>query len=278
MNFILGVGAQKCGTTWLAKYLLSHPQAFFSPYKELHVFDAMFAPDLSGFSPERRFEDLLRIPLNKIMKGEQCSRQELGLAIERYSLSLGEKAYLAYFKRYARPHHRALGEITPSYSLIPQQGFRFIRNMMTRAHLNPRVIFIMRDPADRLYSQLKFNQALGLAKVQDAYASALSDPTIVMRSRYDLTLANLLCEFKQDEVMVLFYEELFSDASVKAICEFLDIEFRPADFSDRQNSSQDTDPIDPVFEKAARETLDIVYRFCADRFGQEKIRSLWKHY
>lgn len=43
--FFLGVGAQKAGTSWIGKYLNSHPQVFMSPIKELHYFDCKYLPE-----------------------------------------------------------------------------------------------------------------------------------------------------------------------------------------------------------------------------------------
>jgi hypothetical protein len=277
VNFILGVGAQKCGTTWLANYLVNHPQVFMTPYKELHVFDAMFAPEVSGYFPENRFDEL-RFLLYKLLNGENSSRSELGAAVEKYSLSLGENAYLSYFQKNVGIEHRAMGEITPSYSLIPQHGFRHIRNTLLKADLNPRVIFIMRDPVERVYSQLRFNQGRGVAEVQDSYASALVDPQIIMRTRYDQTITNLRNEFKPEELLFLFYEELFSDKTIEIICQFIGVEVKPADFSKHWNVSPDIGRIDTEFGKAARNVLDVVYGYCADQFGREKICNLWKYY
>ncbi|NIJ43343.1 hypothetical protein FHS78_003657 [Parvibaculum indicum] len=43
--FILGVGAQKAGTSWLHDYLERRPEVFMpSPWKELHYFDARYCP------------------------------------------------------------------------------------------------------------------------------------------------------------------------------------------------------------------------------------------
>jgi len=277
LNFLLGVGAQRCGTTWLYRYLAQHPAVFISPFKELHVFDAMFAPQTSGHSPEKRF-GRLRALLDKILRGEPVERAALMVAIERYELSLGENAYLSYFRRHVGPEHRVMGEITPSYSLLPAGGFRFVRDFLLKAGLAPRVIFVMRDPVERMYSQLRLNQDMGVAAVSDAYAYALNTPGITARTRYDLTLANLESEFEPGELLMLFYEELFRPDSVETICRFLEIDVRPADFAARVNAAPDVGEIDPDFRKAARERLDIVYEYCAGRFGRERIGTLWKGY
>ena len=38
-NFFVCVGAQKAGTTWLARVLATHPDLFLTPVKEIHYFD-----------------------------------------------------------------------------------------------------------------------------------------------------------------------------------------------------------------------------------------------
>jgi hypothetical protein len=56
-NFFI-IGAPKCGTTSLAAYLESHPQIFFSPYKEPHHFNT---DENWVWTPERsRYEELFR--------------------------------------------------------------------------------------------------------------------------------------------------------------------------------------------------------------------------
>src|SRR6185312_14812353 len=41
--FVLGVGAQRAGTSWLNSYLSSHPCVSMSQIKELHYFDALWS-------------------------------------------------------------------------------------------------------------------------------------------------------------------------------------------------------------------------------------------
>ena len=42
-KFFLCVGAQKSGTTWLARILADHPDLYLTPVKELHFFDHQLA-------------------------------------------------------------------------------------------------------------------------------------------------------------------------------------------------------------------------------------------
>lgn len=39
---VVGIGAAKCGTSWLYNYLNNHPQAVRAKVKEIHYFDAKY--------------------------------------------------------------------------------------------------------------------------------------------------------------------------------------------------------------------------------------------
>ncbi|MGH8983608.1 MAG: hypothetical protein ACRDY6_06995 [Acidimicrobiia bacterium] len=44
-RYFVGIGGQRCGTSWLAHYLFGHPSVLHNPIKEMHVFDRMFVPE-----------------------------------------------------------------------------------------------------------------------------------------------------------------------------------------------------------------------------------------
>src|SRR5262245_149682 len=53
-TLVLGIGAQKTGTTWLHRYLSRRPEIYIAPIKERHYFDGKYRPDICG-AMERRF-------------------------------------------------------------------------------------------------------------------------------------------------------------------------------------------------------------------------------
>ena len=57
-TFLLGVGAQKAGTTWVYRYLRSHPACAMGPIKEYAVFDTHERPELFSGRSRNRFERL----------------------------------------------------------------------------------------------------------------------------------------------------------------------------------------------------------------------------
>ena len=48
-TFVLGVGAQKAGTTWLHSYIASNATAHMGFTKEYHIWDAVHSPLCKNF-------------------------------------------------------------------------------------------------------------------------------------------------------------------------------------------------------------------------------------
>ena len=64
-DFFVCIGAQKSGTTWLARILSSHPELFMSPVKELHYFDHVGS--LTRHLSERKLRSRNRKFLQRLM-------------------------------------------------------------------------------------------------------------------------------------------------------------------------------------------------------------------
>ena len=109
--FGLGLGAQRCGSTWIGKYLSNHPEFYISSIKEMHIFDAL---------RKQRKHPLLR----KFNENEafqlQPDQQDILKIYE------GKKKYYEYFDEKIESSHTAFGEITPEYSLLGKQFLKII--------------------------------------------------------------------------------------------------------------------------------------------------------
>jgi hypothetical protein len=121
-TFVLGIGAQKSGTSWLYEYLRSRPEMYVSPIKELHYFDRIYRPDLCA-TLGRRFRVSLGRKLNRMAPDAQLvDRQDVIDLLDRLRMDYDKQAYLEFFRARAPESVRLLGEITPSYSLIDDKG------------------------------------------------------------------------------------------------------------------------------------------------------------
>src|SRR6188472_2567371 len=57
-TLLLGIGGQRCGSTWLYRYLKSHPEIWMSDLKEMHFWDEIYR---SGKKPRRGGKQLANL-------------------------------------------------------------------------------------------------------------------------------------------------------------------------------------------------------------------------
>ena len=128
----LCIGAHKGGTTWLYQQLDSHPDFWMPPFKELHYFDQLSNVERAS-SPRCRDERDLRF-LESIK-------------------SLSAKPYmdLEHYARLFEPKESLLsGDISPNYSTLSNEVIRQIVGYFPTL----KVIFLARDPVERVWSHL----------------------------------------------------------------------------------------------------------------------------
>lgn len=106
-NF-LGIGGQKCGTTWLHANLAKHPELYLPPEKEIHYFN-------------RRIHKRLQY----------------------------------YSSRFEAGRDRVRGEINPGYCLLTERRVAYVHRLMPEL----KIVFLMRNPMDRAWSQAVMNLA-----------------------------------------------------------------------------------------------------------------------
>ena len=201
---LIGIGAQKAGTSWVAQYFAKHPQVYMAPLKELHYFDARFAPQQST-----RFElDLIRrlsAVASEVRTAADLKRRRSPLSdlTDRVSMIFHDQMYREFFERRIR-NERVFCEITPAYSILGADAYQ----SMARAHDRVRFVFIMRDPVDRLWSALKFDSIRRPGAAARNYRAAFDDPEFALRSDYGRTIAELEKVVSREDILYLFYEPL----------------------------------------------------------------------
>jgi hypothetical protein len=259
-TFILGIGAQKAGTTWLHHYFCARPEVWTPPVKELHVLDVMFRPEFVGF--RRRALQQLKDYIAQ-MDGDEYS-EELRHLIDRVRAQSEQGAYKEYFLKRIK-EQKLFTDITPSYSILPAEAFAFARSEFPRS----KIIFILRDPVERHYSALRMRElkSNGTFNASDHFLKWLDRKSACERGLYHLTYRRVCSAFPAEDIFVGFYETLFCDAEIRRLCDFLEISFVPGDYSTVKNASAPRRAVDPEFWRAARETFAEVYAFCRAEFG-----------
>lgn len=280
------VGAQKAGTTWLYEYLAAHPACYTGGIKEYHVFDVASNPGVFGTGQVPQLMRAIKLLTEKLGKptlhDEQTERQ-LKVVLNRLLMRLDHDTYIDHFRRGLQATGRSLAtDITPSYSGLCPETFTMIRDLFAGSGMALKVLFLMRDPLDRMASACRFHDRRraergrldtpdGMRVLSTDYAA----PAFELRGRYDTTITTLEQVFAPEALHFEFYEELFTQPTLERICAFLGIEARAADFETRVNATPGTDPIPGDLAARIRAHYDPTYRFCMDRFGEDRIRALW---
>ncbi|NSX54512.1 sulfotransferase [Parasulfitobacter algicola] len=238
------VGATKAGTTWLHRYLQDHPQCATSFLKELHYFDFVenenFMRSVDRII-KRRVE--MRFRLQEAEQEQRAYLYRQLAELDRWLSIIAERAeniprYVAFLHS-LNPTAKVVADITPAYSTLQAST---IKSMV---HLNggdTRFIYIMRDPIDRMWSHIRMNTRRAKYKSKDMAVSADviltqvengQDPLMIARSDYAEALQKLESIVPERQRLVLFFEEFFNQDALNRICNFLEVDFEPAQSDDR---------------------------------------------
>jgi hypothetical protein len=200
----LGIGAQKAATTWLDRCLRRHPALWLPPLKELHYFDAPGARPVLGRGWAGR---RLRRELPPRLRSDARFLDWNGLRWDtRYFFGRrDDEWYLSLF-----PGDRAsvAGEITPDYSILDAAAVARVHRLLPEVKL----IFLMRDPIDRSWSQIRMDVArrgrrAGEVPPDELIGLARSD-RIAQRSDYGRTLRTWGTHYADERFFIAFLEDI----------------------------------------------------------------------
>lgn len=262
--FILGVGAQKAGTTWLHRYLSADPAVAKGSMKEYHVWNALYetgdgVPDLeAALSGDKQ-----------VLRERLIAEPEL------------------YFDHFASlldgTGKRIAMDITPAYAALPSQAFEHIRNGFARRHIAVKVVFLMRDPVERCWSAVRM---YGRRQAHVAGMGWTGEPedwlirysltsNAQARGGYDRTVEALNTAFP-DQAYFGFYETLFQQASVERLSAFLEVQPRPLFGLTRFNEAPRRAAPSDEARRAVAAHFRPVFDYCSTHFPEAT--AIWPSY
>lgn len=220
-KLIIG-GASKSGTTALYYYLRQHPEICLPAKKELHFFSRDFLQQYKN-GPGDRFV-LAEIP----------------------------KSYEEFIKNFTHcDHYKVQVDISPSY-LFHFHSADKIKQLVD----NVKVVFILRNPADKVFSQ--YTHLIGEGRETLTFEDALeaessrksegySDMWLYKKSGYySDAIEYFHKKLGKDNVKIYFYEEFLHDPGLilREICNFAgvneNVEFQPVVDANRSGSPKST--------------------------------------
>lgn len=232
--------------------------------KEYHVWDSIFSEYCKHFIATKR-------------KGEHCQR-----ALRRLMQSV-DGVYENYFAQLIDETVRWTGDITPSYAILKKEHFVHIKTKLESAGFLVKVVFLMRDPVERIWSALRMSQRNNSTKGQtisdndllNMFENYYKSPEVELRTRYNLTTQALRESFDEKDLYVGFYEELFSKQSLKNLSSFIGLDLGYADTNEKINASKPA-TLPKQLRKSCRNYFSDVYSYCNREHPSTK--TLWKDY
>jgi hypothetical protein len=204
---LICIGAMKCGTSALHRYLDFHPEVAMSNPKELCFF----------FDPPRR--------------GAEPSATNRVDGWTPGNWHRGVSWYAAHFRAEAR----ARGESSPGYT---SPSNPYVAERMAGMIPSARLIYLVRDPVRRALSQYMHHRRE--ATEHRAPENALLDPNshYISRSRYFERLEPFLRHFAKEQIAIVAQEELVLDLRSALSCLFAFVEVDSSFWSDELNTSR----------------------------------------
>lgn len=214
INFI-GIGAQKCGTSWLFARMKELSE-FSLPYKkEIHYFDRSKNYYSQSELTEEFLINRLKNPhfINKsvyntyksIIKSK--SNQEVKWVLKWFFSNYTDKWYLSLFK----PFKGITGEITPSYAMLNDEDIKKMYSLLP----DIKIIYLIRNPIDRAWSHYRYS--LKLKGVNKIDYDLLSEEKIIefingedqhLRSDYNKTIDNFRKYYSNNNFLLGFYDAI----------------------------------------------------------------------
>ncbi len=232
------IGSQKAGTTWLRRYFRGHPDIHVPFEREAHYFDARFGPSGGEIAARRtaRFRRTARQRQVDWGVNAAFAPEHLAALVSAYEdRDPDHGAYLAVMRLGWDGQARYAADVTPLYATCGADGFA----EMLRISPEARFVLILRDPRRRLLSHLAMRRdallrkhgadAPGLAALVRSYLLGQEDG---VQLNFDLcqTVEDLRAAVPQEQHRILFFETLFTDATMSALNAFLGIRNHPAEF------------------------------------------------
>lgn len=233
-GFFVGIGAQRAGTTWLSTMFDDHPEIGMSPVKETHFWSSKYVAHQRN--SVRGLQALkLRIPklLNACLR--QPARAPAWLFAYAGMMAHRDRSYRRFIEL-GRGESRIAGEITPAYATLPTDAFQALDACLDQ----PKYVYILRNPADRLISQIAHTEKQDPSVLTASVTELLDRPYFAMRSSYRSTYETCREVVGEDRLFVLFFEDLFeperAQETFDAVCAFLGVSPMPTNTGEIVNA------------------------------------------
>lgn len=262
-TFILGVGAQKSGTSWLYQYLRQNKHFDGGSLKEYHMWNY-----LDDHEERSRIDNTNY--LNYLTKPGLIYRNFFQKKMRR-----SESFYFDYFESLLDEDIRITADITPAYCILDADRMTHIRSNFAKRNILVKSIFIIRDPVDRVISSARM--VYKRKKISEAFNDFLQvfyrSTFCQKRTHYYETILSMRSAFPEDHLIVEPYESLFTAPSISKVSDFLDVTYRSEFIQKKVFEGSYRPEVDSEIRGDIRDFYSDVYSFCFDSFPETQ--KLW---
>lgn len=271
---IVGIGAQKAGTTWLSQMLAQHPQVWIPPFKEVQFFNYHFNPEHRQWLPWH-FKRARQNQEKRYAAKGLTMPPEIDAWLTR--ITRGEMFTNHWYKQVFAPAPEGTMpcDITPEYSTLPDEGVDEVASFLPKA----KFIYIIRHPVDRLISQLKMNLTRKgrRPKGPEAWMTEIDDPVLYDRGDYATYVPRWRARFDEDRLLILPFGSIASDpaAFMKRVETFCGLEpFSYQNMSAKVFAANKELSCPPEVRAEIRRRLEPQFEFIEQTFGKDFARQI----
>lgn len=205
---VVGIGAQKAGTSWLFSNLRQHPGLWTPPIKETHFFDHLFCPEHRSWTGQNIRNSANGVRARYARLGKSMS-PALVAWLDRIEADpqFTESWYQAFFA--PAPKDRRPVEITPAYSGLPPEGLDYVTSFLPEAQF----IYLIRDPVERFISQMRMNlqRADRTPETLADWRREARSPVLLARGDYATYVPRWRARVPSDRLLFLPYGRIARD-------------------------------------------------------------------
>jgi len=263
--FLLGLGNQKCGTSWLYAYLRQSPNFKGGFAKEYHIWDALDTPVKSAS----------RVGLLSAVCGGPSR-------FRRFRMQNSTTYYLDYFAQLFDEKTKITADITPSYSGLGRERLSFLRDGFASRGVSVKPIILIRDPLSRIKSAVRYNLdrknyregiEYGVTDFGAALAQYYKTDHCKLRTEYQNAIRAAWDVFGKDNLYVGVYESMFGAEEIERLSRFtnvpVNLDMAKKYVNKTKSATQDYGDLETEIKRAYND----VYDFCFEHFPQTK--TLW---
>ncbi len=297
-KFILGLGAQRSGTTFLFNLLSQYHESITPFIKELHIWDALeidlckrwriFNPEFLTFQNDKI--------VKKCVKNNQIDILNKIILVKGFRMELqnNPQKYFEYFDFLLKSKNKEISfDITPEYIGLKAETLKYIDDSFHQNDIDCKFIIILRDPIDRCWSalkskfkkkgltandQIKYEEIIESVDynlpVQEAMIKYVKSGDAAFRTNYKQIIEILRNNFDKNKYLILLYEDFKLNTIKTKLEDFLEIKLpnfvnEKINISSNETINKDlTKQIAPIFYET--------YKYCSLNLPETK--AFWNGY